>query len=278
MNTHHDSALAPPHYEAEPSDWTLVDQGWGHHAVDFATLSEPGNCREYVSMHHRLGIDAGDRVLDVACGSGLALELARVRGAECSGIDASPRLIAIALDRNHGADIRVGDMLALPWRDSSFDIVTSFRGVWGTTPGAVGEIYRVLVPGGRVGITVWGHIKQSSGAWALRPLAMAAAQKVANQAAMVSLGRQGAGEELLARYGFVDIERTTIPCSWEFADPLSFARAIASTGPAYEAIEHVGQDAFLDFAVEQARAQLRVGLPLRATIDVVGYIANKPAA
>ena len=56
--------------------WAVVDEGWGRRAADFATLSEPYNCREYVVVHHRLGIDEGDRLLDVACGSGLALELA----------------------------------------------------------------------------------------------------------------------------------------------------------------------------------------------------------
>ena len=34
--------------------WEMVDEGWGRKAVDFSTLSEPGNCREYVAMHHRL--------------------------------------------------------------------------------------------------------------------------------------------------------------------------------------------------------------------------------
>jgi len=65
--------------------WAVVDEGWGRKVVDFATLSEPGNCREYVAVHHRLGIGAGDRLLDVACGSGLAIELARLRGASCAG-------------------------------------------------------------------------------------------------------------------------------------------------------------------------------------------------
>ncbi|MDQ1425913.1 MAG: hypothetical protein QOD72_3411 [Acidimicrobiaceae bacterium] len=262
--------------EAEPSDWTTVDRGWGHDASEFATLSEPANCREYVAMHHRLGIDAGHRLLDVACGAGLALELARLRGARCSGIDASPRLIAIAQDRNPVADVRVGDMLALPWSDTSFDVVTSFRGIWGTTPGAVGEIFRVLVPGGRVGLTVWGHIKKSPGAWALAPLALAAKQKIVNQATMVSLGRPGAGEELLSRYGFVDIERITVPFAWEYPDPEAFARAIATMGPSFEAIENVGEHDFRAFALERARQQVRAGLPLRATIDVVGYLATKP--
>ncbi len=126
--------------------WALVDEGWGRKAVDFATLSEPGNCREYVAVHHRLGVGAGDRLLDVACGSGLAIELARLRGASCAGIDASARLVAVARSRNPDCDIRVGDMHALPWDPASFGVVTSFRGIWGTTPGAVTEIYRSFVP------------------------------------------------------------------------------------------------------------------------------------
>ncbi len=276
MDTHLASPSAPRPIEPEPADWTVVDRGWGHRAVDFATLSEPGNCREYVSLHHRLGIDAGDRVLDVACGAGLACELAHMRGAECAGIDASARLVAIAQLRNPDADVRVGDMMALPWGEASFDVATSFRGVWATTPAAIGEIFRVLVPGGRVGLTVWGHIKKSPGAWALAALATATAQKVVNQAAMVSLGRPGAGEELLARYGFADIERISVPFACEFADPGLYARAIASTGPAYEAIENIGEPAFIELAVTHARQQLRAGLPLRAELDVVGYLATKP--
>lgn len=86
------------------SQWATVDEGWGRKAVDFATLSEPGNCREYVAVHHRIGVDAGDRLLDVACGSGLAVELARLRGASCCDLDASPRLVAVARDRNPGCD------------------------------------------------------------------------------------------------------------------------------------------------------------------------------
>jgi ubiquinone/menaquinone biosynthesis C-methylase UbiE len=107
--------------------WAMADEGWGRKAADFATLSEPSNCREYVAVRHRLGVNAGDRLLDVACGSGLAIELARLRGASCSGIDASARLAAVARDRNPGCDVKVGDMHALPCEPASFDVVTSFR-------------------------------------------------------------------------------------------------------------------------------------------------------
>jgi hypothetical protein len=93
---------------------------------------------------------------------------------------------------------------------------------------------------------------------------------------MVSLGRPGAGASLLESYGFVDIRRVEVPFAWEFADPDVFARALASTGPAYEAVQNVGEAAFHDAAVDQAPQQVRDGLPLRAEIKVVGYIARKP--
>ncbi len=264
--------------DSSAEQWRLVDEGWGRRAVDFATLSEPHNAREYTALHQHLAVGAGDRLLDVACGSGLALELAAARGAECAGLDASTRLVAVAQDRLGAADVRVGDMHALPWSDDSFDVVTSFRGIWGTTPDAVAEVLRVLRPGGRFGLTVWGHIKASPGAWALQPFTLADEGKVANQAAMVRLGRPGAGEELLDQWGFVDVRRVEIPFAWEFPDPEAYARALASTGPAYEAIKQVGDDHFHEYAVALAAERVRDGLPLRAEILVTGYVAKKPSA
>ena len=123
---------------------------------------------------------------------------------------------------------------------------------------------------------MWGHLKTSAGAWALAPFRLAVAEKVDNQAVMVSLGRPGAGEQLLASHGFLDVERLDVPFAWEFADPELYARALASTGPAYEAIQNVGEAEFYRAAVEQARGRLRDGLPLRADINVVGYLARTP--
>ena len=157
-------------------------------------------------------------------------------------------------------------MNALPWTDTSFDVVTSFRGIWGTTPNAVAEVHRVLARGGRIGITVWGHIKASPGAWAFAPFTLAADEKVQNQAAMVALGRPGVGRALLEDAGFCDIDRVDLPFVFEFADPESYARALASTGPAFEAIQAVGEKAFFESAVEIGRQQAREGLPLRAPI------------
>lgn len=256
--------------------WQLVDEGWGRRGPDFAALSEPANCREYVALHHRLGVDTGDRLLDVACGAGLAIELAEIRGAACAGIDASPRLLEVARLRSDRADLRLGDMRELPWPDGAFDVVTSFRGIWGTTTEVLAEVFRVLKPGGRLGLTVWGHIKASPGSWAMAPLALADEPKVAGQAAMVRLGRPGVGEVALHDAGFIEVERLAVPYAAEFADPALFAWAMASTGPGFEAIQAVGEAEFVEAAARVAPPQQRTGLPLRAVIDLVGFVARKP--
>jgi hypothetical protein len=93
---------------------------------------------------------------------------------------------------------------------------------------------------------------------------------------MVALGRPGVGEDLLTRSGFEDVERLDLTFVFEFADPGLYARALASTGPAFEAIEAVGEAAFSAYASNLAQEHVRDGLPLRAAIALVGYVARKP--
>jgi SAM-dependent methyltransferase len=255
--------------------WEMVDEGWGRRAADFAAIAEPSNAREYVAMHTRLGLDVGHRVLDVACGSGLAIELARARGAECAGIDASHRLIDVARFRNPDSDVRVGDMHDLPWDDESFDVATSFRGIWGTTPDAVDEVRRVLKPGGRVAMTVWGNVGKSPGAWMFAPFRWAEDTKVDNQAQMVSLGHPGVGEAFLADRGFEPEERFIVPFCMEYPDPQTYARGIAASGPAFEAIQNIGEEAFLERAAALAAEHVQEGLPLRGELQLFGYIGTK---
>lgn len=115
---------------------------------------------EYLSL---LGIRAGERVLDVGCGSGaVTREIARRVGPTGSvvGLDQSPGLLAIArelardaglLDRLEFAD---GDALRLPFRDDSFDAALAVTVLAHIPHGedAVPELVRVVRPGGRIGV------------------------------------------------------------------------------------------------------------------------------
>lgn len=104
---------------------------------------------------------AGERVLDVACGTGNAALLAGARGADVVAVDLAERLVVVARERAAGAGIRaefiVGDAHALPLADASFDIVLSVFGltVAADPAKAIGEVARVLRPGGRAFVTAW---------------------------------------------------------------------------------------------------------------------------
>lgn len=109
----------------------------------------------------RLDLRAGERLLDVGCGTGAAaLALAGDVGAdgEVVGIDASASMLAVARARATGTSspmrFTVGDALALDEPDGSFDAVRSERTLqWVADPGAaVAEMARVLRPGGRLAL------------------------------------------------------------------------------------------------------------------------------
>ena len=103
----------------------------------------------------------GERVLDLACGTGNAALLAAQRGAAVVGVDAAPRLLEVARERARSLDIaaefREGDLGALPVPDGATDVVLSVFGLIfaGDRARAVEEVSRVAAPGARVFITAW---------------------------------------------------------------------------------------------------------------------------
>ena len=99
---------------------------WGARPEDWA-LSEDQQVPTYEEALERVDFASGQRVLDIGCGAGAFLRLIAERGGEPFGIDASESLIALARTRFPHADLRVGDMEALPYPDASFDRVTGFN-------------------------------------------------------------------------------------------------------------------------------------------------------
>jgi demethylmenaquinone methyltransferase / 2-methoxy-6-polyprenyl-1,4-benzoquinol methylase len=99
-------------------------------------------------------VSAGDRVLDVACGTGdLAVEAQRA-GAAVTGLDFSGEMLARARRKAPELDWVQGDALALPFEDASFDAATVGFGVrnFDDLDAGLRELRRVLRPGGRVAV------------------------------------------------------------------------------------------------------------------------------
>jgi len=94
---------------------------------------------------------AGQRVLDLATGTGDLAFAAAARGARVVGLDITERMIELAKRKSDHAQFIVGDMLALPFPVGSFDIVTTGYGLRNVPDlaQAIDEIARVLVPGGQ---------------------------------------------------------------------------------------------------------------------------------
>jgi SAM-dependent methyltransferase len=130
---------------------------WGARPADWAR-SEEQQVPTYEEALRRVSLQQGQRVLDVGCGVGVFLRLVADRGAQAFGIDASEALIAAARERVPEAEVRVGDMEALPYEDDSFDLVTGFNSFFFATDfvAALREARRVTRPDGVVVIQVWG--------------------------------------------------------------------------------------------------------------------------
>jgi SAM-dependent methyltransferase len=131
---------------------------WGSRAVDWAA-NEEQQVPTYEEAIGRVGIVPGQLVLDLGCGSGVFLRAAADQGATVFGLDASSELIEIARGRVPEADLRVGEMEALPYEDETFDLVTGFNSFFFAADlvAALREAARVAKPGAPVVIQVWGR-------------------------------------------------------------------------------------------------------------------------
>ena len=134
----------------------MPDWGVGRYER-FAPGLEPaaGHVVELARLH------AGERVLDVGCGTGNAALLAARAGAAVTGIDPAARLLEVARRRLAAEGLEgsfvLGDAQTLPFRDGEFDAVLSAFAVIFAADAerALSEALRVLTPAGRVLLSVW---------------------------------------------------------------------------------------------------------------------------
>lgn len=109
------------------------------------------------------GVRAGDRVLDVACGTGVLAREAAARAGPTgvvTGLDLNPGMLAVAARLRPTLQWQQGSAEAMPFPDASFDAVVSQFGLMFFSDPAAGlrEMIRVLVPGRRLAVAVWASL------------------------------------------------------------------------------------------------------------------------
>ena len=131
-------------------------EGWAHFApLEVVTTPTAAKLVKFAR------VAAGQLVLDVCCGTGVVAVTAARKGAEVTGLDFTPELLARAHENSRVAKIAVdwqdGDVEALPFPDNTFDVVLSqFGHIFAPRPEvAIGEMLRVLRPGGTIAFATW---------------------------------------------------------------------------------------------------------------------------
>ena len=120
------------------------------------------------------GVRAGDRVLDVACGTGAVTRLLADRvgpRGRVVGLDFNPVMLAAAraITRPNLEWVE-GSAQAIPLPDAAFDLVVCQQGLqfFPDKARALAEMHRVLAPGGRLGLAVWRSVEYHAGYHALQ--------------------------------------------------------------------------------------------------------------
>lgn len=256
--------------------WMAAGEAWSHAATDWAYRFEPYARDAIEDVFSALGIAPGTRLLDVACGAGLAMGRARRLGAVVSGIDAAAGLLDIAARRVRDAELVHGDMFVLPWGDARFDAVVAFNGIWGGCDRAVAEMARVCRPGGHVAVTFWGDANRLDLLPYFMTLGAAGPGVTEEIVELAAINQPGRAEQLFCDAGLEVLERGTSSAILEFADDVDAWRALRSPGLAVPSLEHTGE-------VELGRQVLDAISSLRADDgsyrlenELVYVIARKP--
>lgn len=203
--------------------WGAVAASWGRHADQVEQRSAPLNAL----MIEAVAPVPGDAVVELACGAGgLGLGIAdRVApGGRVVLSDVAPPMVAIAaaraaqVDADVEIDVRVLDLEGIDLPDASVDVVVCREGLmFALDPArAAGEITRVLRPGGRLAVAVWGPRERNP--W-LGVLADAVQEELGSPVpppgvpGPFSLGAPGVLADVLAGAGLeqVQVEEVALP-------------------------------------------------------------------
>ena len=221
---------------------------WSGRAEDWANIQEGTARPVYEAVIERTGLGSGTRLLDVGCGAGMAMQLATGRGANVSGIDAAETLLDIARSRVPGADIRQGDIEALPFADQTFDVVTGFNSFQyaGNPREALIEARRVTKPDGSIVIVTWGDpngMEATALLGALRPLMPPPPPGAPGPFA---LSEESALRQFASDAGLKTVEVFDVNCPLTYPDEATALRGWSSSGNAVRVMETTSEQAVAD--------------------------------
>ena len=197
----------------------------------------------------RVAVRRGERVLDVACGTGVVARVAaeRVGGpGRTAGIDINAAMLGVARSLPADAGARIGwvqgSVLGLPFAEASYDVVLCQLGLQFVPDrlAALAQMRRVLRPGGRLGVNVYGPIEHNPATFAL---AQALDRHLGPDASLTKRAEHALADAALLRTltgeaGFKRIEIGTETRTVRFASVFDYVRIQLMATPLASLVQH----------------------------------------
>ncbi len=239
--------------------WSSDPQAWARYA-------EPHNRPLFEAVLHAAasplgGLD-GRRLLDVGCGTGLVLRLARERGASVHGVDVVPGMLALAAEAEPSAELHLGDLQFLPFpdagvrpagsdaagSDAGFDAVTAVNALqFAADPvAAVAEAARVIRPGGVLVASFFAAPERSETTVVHDAMSPLSPPQRAGDHAPYALAAPGNYEQALAKAGLHELARGEVECVWAYPDVDTAVHTLLSSAGGTRAVEDAGRERAAD--------------------------------
>lgn len=218
-------------------DWETSGASWGVKARDWALYQEDLGSNAISRVLSRTRVGPGTKMLDIACGSGLAVARAVDAGADGAGVDASEALLEIARERAPHAHFIRSPMEELPFEDETFDVVTSFNGLQFGRDEAFPEAIRVLNPGGMLAMSFWSDFGDFGEYFAL----LQNYSHPGGPTLPAKFMEPGVAEKKFEDLGLDEIERASTEVDIEYGALDDAYKGLVSAGPAVLAIDYSGE-------------------------------------
>lgn len=232
---------------------------WSVGAKEWATKFEPHFEPLWHVMLAKGGVTRGKKFFDAGCGSGGASVLAKRRGADVTGLDATPELIDIAKERLPQSRFDVGDLEALPYDDQSFDVVFAANAVQFTYEPAntLREIRRVLAPHGRAVVAVFTEMDRNGMGHVFKEMYALIPERP--KVGPFALGKPGLLEGAIEAAGLTVARDVEVPCDFVYSDIEDMWQTLRPAGPVQNLIGKVGEAAVHEAALRGAKPFVRPG-------------------
>ncbi|MHB8605742.1 MAG: class I SAM-dependent methyltransferase [Thermoplasmatota archaeon] len=267
----------------------LVPEGWDEASDRYERFIAPLTARYAEDALRAADVRAGERLLDVAAGTGALTFLAAKRGARVLATDFAPAMIdrlgaRVKGEKLDGIETRVmdGQRLALP--DASFDVTASVFGLIFFPDRVQGlrEMRRVLRPGGRAVIATWSRPERVQVVTELSSAVRAALPELPPPAAPPAVFSMADPHAVAAEFraaGFSEPRVETVEHTWDFPDAEALWRDLAPASPVFTALlatlspdQRERTHATL---IQRVRASQGDG-PVRLAAEAHVFVATKP--